>query len=130
MERFRCVLHQENGHGASEKTTLVYHRFLNDNKEKTNNFWRPEKLAICAILWYIFHYVKRLGRAIAGAVSEWCIAEKQAKRTPKRLRLSVFPIESDRDFFEQHERSSKLPIAKRIMKKGAFFIERWSPKRL
>jgi len=49
-ERFWCDLHQENGHGASEKTTLVYHRFLNDNMEKTNNFWRPEKLAICAIL--------------------------------------------------------------------------------
>jgi len=49
MERFWCDLHQENGHGASEKTTLVYHRFLNDYKEKTNNFWHPEMLAICVI---------------------------------------------------------------------------------
>jgi len=48
-ERFWCDLHQENGHGASEKNTLVYRRFLHDYKEETNNFWRPEKLAMCAI---------------------------------------------------------------------------------
>jgi len=56
---FWCNLHQENGHGASEKTTLVYCNFCNDYEEETNNFWHPEMLAMCAIVWCMFHNEKR-----------------------------------------------------------------------
>ncbi len=130
MERFWCVLHQENEHGASEKNILVHCRFLNDCKEKIKHFWRSEMLAICAIVWCILRSKKTHEIPIAQAVPEWCITEKAQYPNRARLGLSVFPVEFHRDFFEQCELSSKLSIAKKIILKRAFFMKRSSPKRL
>jgi len=111
-------LHQENGHGASEKFILVYCRFLNDYKEKTNKFWRPEMLAMCAILCCMFHYEKRLGIPIAQAGAKWCISKKTRYTAFSWLGRLVFPVEFDRDFLEQLELSSEEENEKRIIKKG------------
>jgi len=120
-ERFWCGLHQENGHGAIRKNTLVYCRFLHEYKEETNNFWRPEKLAMCAIFWCIFYYEKRLGIPRAQAGAKRCILKKTRYPAFYRLGRSVFPIEFDRAFFEQLELSSAEENEKRIIKKGVVF---------
>jgi len=95
---FWCNLNQENCHGASGKNTLVYRHFLNDYKEKTNIFWCPEMLAMCAILWCMLRYEKRLEMPIAQAGAEWCISKKTQNTAFYWLGQLMFPIEFDHDF--------------------------------
>jgi len=118
MERLWCDLHQENDDGASEKNILVHRRFLNNYQETTDNFWRPEKLAICANLLCIFCYEERLGIPIAQAGAKRCISKKTRYRAFSWLGRSIFPIEFDRAFLEQLELSSAEENEKRISKKG------------
>ena len=94
MERFCRDLHQENDDGASEKTILVFHRFLNKYQKKTENFWRPKKLAMRASLWCILRHEERLGIPIAQAGAKWCISKK--RDTP------LFPGLGDRQQLQSH----------------------------
>jgi len=73
---------------------------------------------------------KTLRIAIAQAVPDWCFAKNVQFTTRARLGLMLFPVDFDRNFFEQLERSSKLSVAKKIIEKGSFSKERPCPQRL
>jgi len=111
------------------KNILVYCHFLNYCKEKMKHIG-IQRCWQYAPLYGAFLCCKKHKIPIAQAMPKWCITEKVQYPNWAWLGLSVFPVKFDCNFLEQCELLSKLSIAKRIIKRGAFFMKRPSLQHL